>query len=180
MKTFRVTVSLTIAVLFFGCPARSIHPLFSENDATFNSTLVGIWSNEDETYTFEKGENKSYSLVIRPKTENDSVIYTVISGTIGSMWFLDSYPLLNSDEYHFLSTHLISKMEISGDTLRMSSLEADWLLKKVERKEIKIDHIRRENEIILTASTKELQKFISKIATNTEAFPDPNVLVRVR
>ena len=39
--------------------------------------------------------------------------------------------------------------------------------------------IKKEDEIILTASTKELQKFILNIEKNNDAFLDENALVRL-
>lgn len=179
MKAYRVFPVILIAALFAGCPARSLHPLFTDQEAVYNPSLIGTWETDDETYTFEKLKEKNYQLVIRSKTESDSTIYVVWLGKVGSQWFLDSYPIVNSDEYHYLSTHVFTKMTLAGDTLRLASLEGDWLSKMIDQKKMKIAHVRRDSEVILTASTKELQQWIGTIAEYGEPFPNEDVFVRV-
>lgn len=180
MKLHRFILLIAVTMLFAGCPARSFNPLFTDQDALFNTALIGSWESEGETYTFEKLKEKNYKLSIHSNTSTDSSLYVVQSGKIGSWWFLDSYPLANSDEHHYLSVHLITKMTIAGDTLRLASLEADWLAKMIGEKKLQIAHIKRDNEIILTASTKELQQLVATIGGNKEAFPNPGIFVRVR
>lgn len=180
MRAFRVALIVTLTFLVAGCPARSIQPLFTEADAVFNPSLIGSWKSEGETYTFEKLKEKNYKLVIRSHSSNDSSLYVVMSGKIGSWWFLDSYPLAGSGEHHFLPVHMITKMMLSGDTLRLASLEADWLSKMIDEKKINIPHVKRDGEIILTATTKELQNFIAATGGNDQAFPNPTDFIRVK
>ena len=180
MRSFRVILLVLFAALLAGCPARSIHPLFTEKDAVFNSALIGSWDNKDEIYTFEKLKESIYRLVIRSREENDSSVYSVMLGKIGQSWFFDSFPIVNSNEHHYMSVHVFTRMVLQGDSLTIATLEDDWLLKMIEEKKIKIGHIRRENEIILTASTKELQKLFAEIGTNNDAFPDQKTFARSR
>ncbi len=180
MKAIRFLSVVLITALFGGCPARSLHPLFTDQEAVFNPSLIGTWETDDEAYTFEKLKEKNYQLVIRSKKENDSTIYVVWLGKIGSQWFLDSYPIVNSDEHHYMSVHLFTRMKLAGDTLRLASLEADWISKMIDEKKMKIAHVRRDNEIILTASTKELQQWMGTIAENSEAFPNENAFARMK
>lgn len=180
MNAFRFFSAVLIAVSFAGCPARSLHPLFTDQDAVFNPSLIGTWEVDDETYTFEKLKEKNYQLVIRSKNENDSAVYVVWLGRIGSQWYLDSYPIVNSDEHHYLSVHVFTRMKLDGDTLRLASLEADWISKMIDEKKTRIAHVRRDNEVILTASTKELQQWMGSIAENSEAFPDENAFSKAR
>ncbi|MEW5800364.1 MAG: hypothetical protein AB1728_15300 [Bacteroidota bacterium] len=180
MKAIRFLSVIFITALFAGCPARSLHPLFTDQDAVFNPSLIGTWETDDETYTFDTLKEKNYQLVIRSKKENDSTIYVVWLGKIGSQWFLDSYPIVNSDEYHYVSTHVFTKMTLAGDTLRLASLEADWLSKMIDEKKMKIAHVRRASEVILTASTKELQQWLATIAGNSDAFPNEDLLVKIK
>lgn len=180
MKSIRFFFIVLIAALFAGCPARSIHPLFTDQDALFNPALIGTWGMDDETYTFEKLKEKNYQLVIRSKKESDSTAYVVWLGKIGSQWFLDSYPLVNSDEHHYMSVHVFTRMKMEGDTLRLASLEADWISKMIDEKKIKVAHVRRDNEVVLTASTKELQQWMGTIGTNNEAFPNEDAFARIK
>ncbi|MCK9409616.1 MAG: hypothetical protein WCX28_03985 [Bacteriovoracaceae bacterium] len=178
MKPIRIIPLLLITALLSGCPARSLHPLFSERQAVLLASLIGTWENNEETYTFEPLQGNNYRLVIRPKDEKDSSVYSVLSGKIGSDWFLDSFPIVNSKEHHYLSMHVITKMTLNGDTLTLAMLESDWLLKAITEKKITVQHVKRENEIILTGSTEELRRFITLSGSEEEAFPDVSVFIR--
>ena len=180
MRSLRVILLVSVTLLFSGCPARSIHPLFTDKEAVFDASLIGTWTSNEESYTFEKLQEKNYRLVVRSQNENDSAVYAVLLGKIGSAWFLDSYPIVNSNEHHFLSVHVFTRMTMQGDSLTLATLEADWLLKMITEKKITIDHAQRENEIILTASTNKLQHFVNSIRGNNEAFPNPNVFIRTK
>ena len=180
MKSCGSILLFLLSVLFFGCPARSLHPLFTEKEAVFLPSLLGTWVENDDLYTFEQAEGKRYKLVIRSRTEKDSSVFVVWSGKIGSSWYLDSYPMHNAQEHHYVSVHVFTKMILNGDTLRIATLEADWLSKMSSAKKLEVAHVQRENEIILTAPTHELQKFIISIGDNQEAFPNPDALVRLR
>ena len=179
MKKFCFVVALSLSFISGGCPARSLQQLFAEKDLVFNPSLIGTWSADEETYTFQQSTEKQYTLIIRSTTSKDSSMYTVQLGKIGALWFLDSYPFANSEEHHYLSVHIFTRMKLQGDTLRLASLEGDWLSTMIDKGSIKISHVKREGEIILTASTKELQKFILAAGDNNDAFPNENALVRL-
>jgi hypothetical protein len=180
MKPFGNALLFLATFFFMGCPARSIHPLFTEQNAVLLASLVGTWENNDETYTFESFQGNNYRLVVRPKSENDSAVFLVLSGKIGTHWFLDSYPIVNSSEHHFLSTHIFTKMSLNDDSLSLSTLEADWLLKMSNAKKLKVPHVKRENEIILTGTTGELRQWIATAGANPEAFPEMSTFHRVQ
>lgn len=180
MRSIRAILIILTTALFAGCPVRSVFPLFTEKDAVFNPSLIGTWESEDETYTFEKLQEKNYRLAIRPKKENDSALYVVWLGKIGARWFLDSYPIVNSEEYHYFSMHLFTRMDLNGDTLRIASLEADWLSKMIDEKKMQFTHVLRGNEVILTGSTTELQKLLATIGGTGEAFPNENVFIKTK
>jgi hypothetical protein len=177
IRTFLITV---LVVLFAGCPARSLQPLFFENDKTDNPLLIGTWSTGDETYTFSRSSDNTYRAVIRSLTSEDSAQYAVRAGKIGPHWFIDTYPFNSSDEHHFLSVHVFTKMEIVGDTLFLASLESDWLKNQIDEKKIAVTHIKRGSEIILSGSTAELQALFLKIGSEPDAFPHRSHHVKVR
>lgn len=179
-KTKAIIVGV-LAVLFVGCPARSIFPLFVEKDLVFNPALVGTWVEENgkDTYTFQPSKEKSYNVIVREK-KGDTAAYAVQLGKVGNFWFLDSYPAKESPDYHMIRTHVISKIQIDQDTLQLSSLESDWLKKMTESGKLKIPHVTLKNDMILTASTEELQKLVLRVADDTGAFPEPGKLSRLK
>jgi len=178
MKPIRFIPLLILSLLISGCPARSLNPLFTEQQAILLPLLIGTWENMDEIYSFEPLPGNNYRLVIRSADEKDSSIYLVLSGKIGNTWYLDSYPIVNSQEHHYLSMHVVTQMVLNGDTLKLAMLEGDWLLKMDKEKKLKTPHVQRENEIILTGSTEELQQFIAFAGKDSDAFPDVGIFVR--
>jgi len=178
-RTRYILVGL-LTILSLGCPARSIFPLFEEKDLVFNPTLIGTWVNaRQETMTFERaGETRAYNVTLRdPK--GDTARYRVEWGQIGKIWFLDSYPMLREEGAgHILPVHMFHKVWVRGDTLELASLEGDWLGAMADSNKLTIPYVRREGEVILTASTKELQTFLFGCAEHPKAFGKPGQYVR--
>jgi hypothetical protein len=179
MNKVKLFIFVGIAMLFVGCPARSIFPLFTDKELVFNPAFVGTWNsmNKKETYSFQKWDEKMYRLVWSEEN-GDSAVYRVRIGQIGEFLFLDSYPENKQPDYHVISTHVISKVWIEGDTIRVASLEGDWLKKMTDNNEITIPHIDRGDDVILTASTEELQQFIHRYGGESNAFPNQDILIR--
>jgi hypothetical protein len=156
-----------------------VAPIFDDTFARLCSTLSGTWliDSKDQTYNFQPMDDKRYLATIVGE-KHDTIQYVVIAGQLGGQWFLDSYPKDSYDDHHVLLTHIIHRITIVGDTLEMASLESDWLKKMIDAKKISIGHARNDGEIILTASTAELQKFFRRFAKDRDAFPKPGKLVR--
>ncbi len=178
---------LFFSLSFLGCPARSLNPLFGEKEIKFNSALLGTWAEGKDSYTFEQSGEKGYLVTFREEKSDGegkepvvhSTKYKAAAGQIGKFWFLDSFPAEGVTEFHFVAGHLITRIWLNGDTLRMASLESDWLRNMIDAKKLKISHVRREAEIILTASSAELRKLVERYANDRKAFPEPGTLVRV-
>lgn len=174
-------VAATICVLFIGCPARSLSPLFDEKDAVFSPTLVGMWKNikEDEVLTFLKSGEKSYDVIDREKN-GDISTYKVQLGQLRKYWFVDLYSESCKDRYDVLPVHLIWRIWIDNDTLRLASLEGDWLKQMIDTKRLDIPHALQDGDVILTASTEELQQLVLRYADDDKAFPEQDVFVRMK
>lgn len=167
-----VQVLLVVFVFFFsGCPARSLNGLFTEEEVIFNPALVGTWFSDESSLTFAKGEKKSYRVVHKDIKSNDSLMYIAQLGKLGELWFIDSYPAEYPQDDHFVPAHMITKIWFDKNQLFLATLDSDWLIKMFESNRLKISHVRRGSEIILTASTATLQQLATKFGNNKEAFP---------
>ncbi len=180
MKTMKNLLAIVLALFLMGCPARSLFPLFTEKNLVFNPGLVGAWIDKDkkETYFFQKTEGKNYIVIVCH--DEDTTQYITQLGQIGKLWFLDSYPSEDPTNYQFIPTHIISKMWLNGDTLRFASLESDHLKKLIEKENLKISHTFLKEDVLLTASTDELQQLVLQLAQDDRAFPNPTKLIRVK
>ena len=85
----------------------------------------------------------------------------------------------------FIPSHLFLRLEIEGDKLRLAILDGDWLKKELRGGRVALAHERigderSGREILLTASTRELQRFMLAQGGNAKAFPEPGDLMRQR
>src|SRR5512140_1311757 len=156
MNRLKYVVALGLAAIAFGCPARSLFPLFAEKDLMILPNGVGTWvGTEGEAVMVQTAEGNNYRLSCINKS-GEARQYVAQVGKLENSWFIDSYPAFRENDYHFIKTHVISKIRLEGDSLRVASLEGDWLKKMSDAGKLQIPHVVRDNEVILTASTEEL------------------------
>jgi hypothetical protein len=195
MNKLKFLLLIIITVILIGCPARTFYPLFAEKDLVFNPALVGTWTVEGDTYIFQKSGEKSYELThFQNDNPTDTAVFKAQLGKLGKYWFLDLFPEsraleshLNNGVYthHLILAHTISRVWFEGDSMRIATLEDDWLRKMIENKKLKVPYVHNKEasggeQLLLTASTKELQRLVVKYADNREAFPEPGVLLKVK
>jgi len=170
MKYAPFIILVCCSVMFMGCPATSIFPLFSEKDAVLNLALVGRWTNSEGGYIrFDANKDNSYKVTLLDK-DGPSVVYKVTLGKIGDRWYLDSYPNEEA-EAHLIPAHMFTQLWLTGDTMRTAELESDWLRDMIKGNNLSISHVEKGSGVILTASTEELQQLLLKYGNTKEAFP---------
>jgi hypothetical protein len=83
---------------------------------------------------------------------------------------------------HLITAHTFLKLEVENEHLIIYQMSPKWLDNLIKENRIRIAHEMDDDEdkIILTASTKELQKFITKYANDEDAFEDPEILNPIR
>lgn len=176
----RLTLPLlaALALLAAACvPPVSLDPLFTEEDLIFDAALLGDWqveiNAEDGLCTFEQEADKSYELDCT--VEGSQATFDAHLLRLGEHTFLDTaVDDLHSENTfalaHLVPGHILSRVALDGDTLRLTQMSVEWLGKQLDDGAIKIAHRRLEDGILLTASTAELQSFFREHAGNTEAF----------
>jgi hypothetical protein len=200
MTRLKYSLALTIVVLIGGCAARSFFPLFNEKEVVFNPSLVGTWAVEGtkDTYTFQRSAHKSYEVIYYQDKHSttrgkealgDTAVFMGQLGQLGNNWFLDLLPEwktleshLRNDTYnfHWVPIHTFSRVWLQGDTLRITTLEGDWLKKMIENDSLKIPHLQIGDEIFLSAPTKDLQQLVLTFAEDGRAFAGPEKLIRLK
>ncbi len=164
-------------LLAAGC-VQSLHPLYTDKDLVFQPGLVGSWSEEgsDDVWIFERSGDKSYDLIYTEHSASAKFVAHLVQ--LGKFLFLDIYPHeldLDNDfqKAHFLPVHTFSRVWLQEDTLRLVMLDHTWLKDMARKKNLNLAHDRIGDQIVLTASTRELQKFMTRYAENPKAFPKP-------
>jgi hypothetical protein len=180
----RYILIMTILMMAFlgGC-VPSLYPLYTDSDLIRNPILAGNWVNGDSTETWEfmsASDSISYDLI---QTEDeDSKHFEAYLLELDSVTYLDTYPdeEMKNDFYkiHLIPAHIFGKIELWGDSLGLSLLDSDWLGKKIDKGEISIEHKMVDNNLVLTASTSDLQKLFSRYAHDPSAFSERTVLYR--
>jgi len=167
-----------LAVILGGC-VPSLHPLFTQNDLIYDANLVGKWASMEpnETFEFQKTKNKSYECIYIDK-DSKSGKFIAGLGKLGNTTYLDIYPvepnMIENDFYksHLLPTHSFMKIELSKNILKLCSMNTDSIdsLLKSKPNAVKYEKLESDNgRVVLTAPTKELQRFILKYGTDKKA-----------
>jgi len=181
-----------------GCIPTSIHPLYSEKDLVFEPLLVGIWKEKDESkenWRFEKAGEKEYRLITTEENGANGE-FKVHALKLGGTLFLDLFPdgcgvkESNCSGYyqaHVQPMHSFLKVsQLEPTTLQLSSMNLKWLTEFLKENPQAIHHEtlggeKDDPQIILTASTTELQAFVMKHLKTPDAFGDePSTLKRVK
>ncbi len=205
MKTKQKFSLLVVVILFLTGCVQSLHPLYHDKDRLEVPEIVGKWQSESgPTWEFSKVEDKpSYFLKYvdtGDNTDKKRVKTWVDKGSfpkeaeianmdvnivkLGGHYFMDFYPADNKSldnlnellSMHLLATHTFAKLQVLDGQLLIQHLDPEWLEKLFDENKIRIKHEVVDGSVVLTASTKDLQKFISKYADDENAFIDPEVL----
>lgn len=181
---------MIVASLIAGCVVMSVYPYYKAKDVSFDDALLGKWipkeatnaSAASEFWTFEKINDRTYKLTtIDGKTNH----YDAVRFKLGGATFLDCLPRERSDVQ--TPNHILMRTEIVGSQLKMELLDYKWLCDLIEKNPRVIRHVLVANEagseggggqVILTADTAELQKFILKHLKTTNAWVEPLIMKR--
>ena len=196
MKKITISVLVGTAWLVAGCFPTSINPLYTEPDLAFDPALAGVWRGDDEgdaakeTWAFEKAGDKSYKLVHTDK-DGRAGQFEVHRLKLGDTFLLDFFPAAGSDQetnrneiyqFHFVPVHSFAKVSRTDSALHLTFMGLEWLGKLLEKNPQAIGHEMvgpaNDQRCVLTASTKDLQKFVRQNLDNKEAFIDPIKLKR--
>jgi hypothetical protein len=205
MRKLKCSIAGVVVLFLTGCWALSVHPLYSEENLVFDKMLVGQWYEpdcRDQVWIFESAGEKTYRLTIvqegvAEQLQNvDDDDFRMILKTnpatdgvfearlvqLGEDTFLDlypEYPAGGNEMYksHIIPAHSFSRISIQGHVLVLSLFDTEWLRENIDDGNITVKHERRDDLIVLTASTEELQKFIMEHID--EAFEEPAELRRL-
>ena len=170
------TVIVFIGLILAGC-VPSWNPLYTEKDLVFNDALIGTWipnatPGSKETWVFSKEGDKLYALE-QTDDEGRKAGFRVGLVRLKDYLFLDLYLVnVQSGEgklnawasFSLAPAHLFLKVHQIEPTLKIAAMNPDWMKKFLQKHPESIPHrVVFEDSIVLTGSTKELQKFIVRI-----------------
>ena len=198
MKTKILTLCLALTVLMSGCLVKSIHPFYTDADLVFNKDLVGNWQSEDHsTWVISQSssfpgfgkpvkDEKCYKIV-QTQENGGKAVFLAHLFKLNNQLYLDFIPddvptentLLS---YHVVAMHTFAKVDLKDGKISINWYNENWLTDLFNQNKIRIAHERQgyiggnttskddKSQIILTASTADLQKFIIKYSNDPKAF----------
>lgn len=177
-KTYCILVPM--ALLFLAGCVPSLHGLYTDKDTIYDPALVGVWSepNSSETWEFAQSGDKTYRLTITEDKGKTGRFQVHLVNLEGKM-FLDLFPEDpnlpgNTDyyKYHLLPIHTFIRVEQITPALKMAAMNPEGLKNLLKENPQAVRHEVRDDQIILTASTPELQKFLLKNLDQPKFFGD--------
>jgi hypothetical protein len=164
----------------------SVHPLYTDADIIFDPALLGIWAaeNSKDSLTFIQEDADSYKLIVAGDDgpRGEFIVHLV---KLGGARFLDLYPdepacKLN-DLYvlHLFPMHSFMLVSQTEPALQLASFDVEWFEKFIAKNPKAIRHEKVKDGFLLTAPTRDLQKFLLAHAKTEGAFSEPSELKRL-
>jgi len=169
----RFTTMLILAAstaILTGCaPAVSIHPLYTTQDLASDLPLEGTWAETDTGIWHAAKSGDGYDVtLLHTDASLTTEAYNVHLLRLKDADFLDVTS--KSDAGLGITGHLLAKVWLEGDELRAALLDDAWL-KKTLAAGLALPFVKGEGEqIILTAPTSSLQRFILLHAADPDAW----------
>ena len=198
MKKILRPILLAAALLLPSC-VPSLNPLYTENDLVFDPALIGTWGEDTgkESWAFEKSGDKKYKLrqtdehgrvaefeahLVKLKEQRFLDLFLVDPGA-DTEWKMNQHAAFG---IILRPAHMFMKVRQIEPALQLAYLDPDWLKKYLEKNPKALRHEevwnpssdRNDKQILLTAETKDLQKFILQHAGEAFGKDDDDGLIR--
>lgn len=183
-----IPLALAAVLVLTGCVVTSVYPYYHPKDLVFEAALLGVWvdakeeGDKKETWTFEQLDHRTYKLITsdgNKQTEFDARLFKLKGER-----FLDCLPRERPDNTAPL--HFLMRVDSLTPQFQLRLLNYDWLGKLVQKQPRAIRHtvVPKKagdgdgGDLVLTADTDELQKFVVRHLSTSEAWSEPVALKR--
>jgi len=169
--TLWLAVLAGAAALTSCAPAVAIHPLYTTEDLVSDLPLEGTWAASDnEVWQIHKSGDGYDVAAVRTADAPAVSQYTVHLLRLKQSEFVDVAS--KSDPEVGVAGHLFSRIRLEGDDLYVSLIDENWLKHMVETGQAPQSTMGESQQIVLTAPTSELQKFVLRHAADPDAWDD--------
>jgi hypothetical protein len=177
------------ACLLAGCWQKSLHPFYTPADVEFDRKLAGDWQEKKDSepekkdqaqvWTFVEGGDKDYKLTI--KADDATHEYSAHLFRLDGERLLDIIPVERA--VSTIPAHNLFKVALSDGSLDLAPLNTDWVQKWLRKNPGALPYVavtdrenpndREKDELVLTAETKALQRFLRAHFHEEDFFVDP-------
>jgi len=198
MKKVSIILCFTFLLIFLSSCLNTLHPIFTEKDLAYDPKLIGTWNTEKQgtkgrviisNLATENSvelpgnistiKQKGY-LITYQDEQGDTKQNIAFLARIGKHLYFDYYPADKKedrrlDEFfgiHFVRMHSSYRVEILKDgSFELSQLDGSYVKSLIDQKKIAISYeTDAEDDITITASTKELQQYLLKYGDESSAY----------
>lgn len=181
-------LALASLLLLSGCIVTSVYPFYTEESLRPEPKLLGLWRDAkepDQTWEFAQAGQLAWTVTY---CNGDST--NVMSGHVFVLKgeeLLDVMGSVDLDEQcpPAIPSHTVFRLSITEGKVRLIPMSHEWLVKETSKHRNHTPHLvvarndKGEAErIVLTGTTRQLQKFLGKHLQNKEAWEDAIELKR--
>ncbi len=170
-------------ICLMGC-VPSLHELYTDDTVVYDPAIVGTWQQDQAVWTISGDPNaKRYNIVIVEQDKERGRLENKIDGKLVSLEgkrYLDILPNKNTNlnvgnwfQAGLLRAHLFLKLDCKDGNMLISLMNPETLEKLVMQDPNIIKHETTQDTIVLTASPRELQRFINKYGDTEKFFGEP-------
>ena len=203
MKKVSIIFGFAFLLIFLTSCLNTLHPIFTEKDLAYDPKLIGTWNTENQgnkgkviisNLATERSielpgnissiKQKGYLITYEDKDHEGTKRYIAFLVRIGKHLYFDYFPADKDeqkiDEFfyaHLIKTHTSYRVDIYKDgSFELSQLAEGYVAKLIDEKKIRISHeIYTGDNILITASTSELQQYLIKYSDEPEAYDEKTI-----
>ncbi len=188
MKKRNLIVVCAAAILLAAC-IPSVNPFYTDKDVVSDPHLLGEWqdqsqTNNPETWVFEQSTNNAFDLTVTEEGKTGEFRATLFK--LKQERFLDLVPTdcnYATNQAALVGVamfpgHLLVHVAQVEPGLKLAFCDLDWVEKYLQTNSTAIAHHTEQGEIILTADTRDLQKFVLKHLGTNELFKEYGTMAR--
>ena len=185
----RNLIAIGAAAILLAACIPSVYPFYTDKDVVEDPHLIGEWqdkgvTNNPETWLFEQSTNKGFNLTVTEEGKTGK--FTAYLFKLKQEEFLDIFPAecnfaTNQADlvaFSMFAGHLIFRVGQTDPELKIATCDYDWLEKYLEKNPNALAHHDESGGILLTADTRDLQKFVLKHLGTNELFKEYGTMAR--
>ena len=207
MKKVSIIFGFAFLIIFLSGCLTTLHPIFTEKDLAYDPKLIGTWNIEREgnkerviisNLATENSvelpgnisdiKEKGYLISYQHEDSRNPERYIAFLARIGKYLYFDYYPAYKKEdqkidefyEAHFVKMHTSYRVEIlNGGNFELSQLDGSYVKSLIDQKKIRISHeTAADGNIVITASTSELQQYLIKYGDEPEAYESKKTIFK--
>jgi hypothetical protein len=165
-----------LTLLLSGCTAlMSLQPLYEEQESATDARILGSWIH-DTAVLDVTAMGSTYDVTVRSLENTESIKLQVRLIRLNGSLFFDAMTPDNVELHEHCLTclpmHVIGRLTIEEDALRLDFFDADWIGDRAKDKGIPAARRRSAvyDALVLYADTEALRRFVEDAADEPGAF----------